>query len=106
MTSLRVFCKDKLFTGFECEGHSGYGEAGSDIVCAAISTAVQFCINCGETIDRVPMQLTVDEDRALIRCISDKPNEQFSKHIEVLVALGESIADEYAMYFNLEIMEV
>ncbi len=106
MTNLRVFRKDKLFTGFECEGHSGYSSAGSDIVCAAISTAVQFCINCGETIDRVPMQLAVDEDRALIRCTCDQPNAQFSKHIEILVALGESIAEEYAMYFNLEIMEV
>ena len=27
-------------TGFSVAGHSGYGEAGSDIVCAAISTAV------------------------------------------------------------------
>ena len=106
MTNLRVFRKDKLFIGFECEGHSGYGEAGSDIVCAAISTAVQYCINCGEKIDRVPMRLAVDEDRAFIRCTGDEPSPQFSKHIEILVALGESIAEEYAMYFNLEIMEV
>ena len=27
-------------TGFSVSGHSGYSEAGSDIVCAAISTAV------------------------------------------------------------------
>ncbi len=106
MTHLRVFCKDKLYTGFECEGHSGYAENGSDIVCAAISTAVQFCINCGEQIDRIQMDLTVDQDRALIRCISKEPNTQFSKHIEILVALAKNIAEEYAMYFNLEIMEV
>ena len=106
MTNLRVFRKDKLFTGFECEGHSGYGEEGTDIVCAAISTAVQYCINCGELIDRIPMQLTIDEDRALIRCTGEAPNEQFSKHIAILVELGKSIAEEYAMYFNLEIMEV
>lgn len=106
MTVLRVYRKGKLFTGFECEGHSGYGEAGSDIVCAAISTGVQFCINCGEKIDRIPLQLTVDQDAALIRCFSKKPDAHFSKHIEILVELGQSIAEEYAMYFNLEIMEV
>ena len=27
-------------TGFSVSGHSGYAEAGSDIVCAAVSTAV------------------------------------------------------------------
>ena len=106
MTVLRIYRKGKLYTGFECSGHSGYGEAGSDIVCAAISTGVEFCINCGEKIDQVPLKLTVDQDVALIRCECPKPNAQFSKHIEILVDLGQSIADEYAMYFNLEIMEV
>ena len=106
MTVLRVYRKGTLFTGFECEGHSGYSEEGSDIVCAAISTAVQYCINCGEKIDRIPMQLTVDQERAFIRCFSKRPNAQFSKHIEILVELGQSIAEEYAMYFNREIMEV
>ena len=106
MTVLKVFRKGKLYTGFECSGHSGYAEAGSDIVCAAISTGVQFCINCGEKIDRIPLQISVDQDTAMIRCISKKPNAQFSQHIEILVELGESIAKDYAMYFNLEIMEV
>ncbi len=106
MTILRIYRKGTLYTGFECEGHSGYAEAGGDIVCAAVSTAVQYCINCGEKIDRVPMQLTIDQDAALIRCFSKKPNAQFSKHIEILVELGEGIAKDYAMYFNLEIMEV
>ena len=106
MTILRIYRKGKLFTGFECTGHSGYGEEGSDIVCAAISTAVQFCINCGEKIDRVPLKLTVDQDTALIRCISRTPDPRFSRHIEILADLGQSLAKDYATYFNLEIMEV
>ena len=32
--------EDERITGFSVSGHSGYAEAGSDIVCAAISTAV------------------------------------------------------------------
>ncbi len=106
MTVLKVFRNGKLFTGFECVGHSGYAEAGSDIVCAAISTGVQYCINCGEKIDRASLQISVDQETAMIRCISKKSNPQFSKHIEILIELAESIAKDYAMYFNLEIMEV
>ena len=106
MTVLRIYRKGSDYIGFECSGHSGYGEAGSDIVCAAVSTAVQFCIHCGETIDEAPLQLSIDEDAAIIRCMSRAPNPQFSKHIAILAALGKSIATEYAMYFNLEIMEV
>ena len=32
--------EDDRITGFSVSGHSGYAEAGADIVCAAISTAV------------------------------------------------------------------
>ena len=106
MTVLKVFRKGKLYTGFECSGHSGYAEAGSDIVCAAISTAVQYCINCGEKIARIPLEISIDQETATIRCTGKKADAQFSKHIEILIELGQSIAKDYAMYFNLEIMEV
>ena len=106
MTTLRIYRKDQINVGFECSGHSGYAEAGSDIVCAAISTAVQYCIQCGESIDQAVLALESDEDQALIRCVSKTQDLGFSEHIEVLKLLAESIADQYAMYFNLEIMEV
>ena len=32
--------EDERITGFSVSGHSGYAEAGADIVCAAVSTAV------------------------------------------------------------------
>ena len=31
--------------GFEISGHSGYAEAGEDIVCAGVSSAVQLTVN-------------------------------------------------------------
>ena len=42
MTTVEFFNRDGRITGFSVSGHSGYGEAGSDIVCAAVSTAVTF----------------------------------------------------------------
>ena len=40
MTRCEFFVEDDRITGFSVSGHSGYAEAGADIVCAAISTAV------------------------------------------------------------------
>ena len=40
MTRCEFFTENERITGFSVSGHSGYSEAGSDIVCAAISTAV------------------------------------------------------------------
>jgi uncharacterized protein YsxB (DUF464 family) len=40
MTRCEFFTEDDRITGFSVCGHSGYAEAGADIVCAAVSTAV------------------------------------------------------------------
>ena len=40
MTKCEFFRDHERITGFSVSGHSGYAEAGSDIVCAAISAAV------------------------------------------------------------------
>ena len=40
MTTATIFSEGDRLTGFEVQGHSGYAEAGQDIVCAAISAVV------------------------------------------------------------------
>ena len=40
MTRCEFFTAEDRITGFSISGHSGYAEAGSDIVCAAISATV------------------------------------------------------------------
>ena len=42
MTKIEIFNHDGRINGFSVSGHSGYAEAGSDIVCAAVTTAVRF----------------------------------------------------------------
>ena len=40
MTRCEFFMDEDRITGFSVSGHSGYAEAGQDIVCAAISAVV------------------------------------------------------------------
>ena len=40
MTRCEFFTENDRITGFSISGHSGYAEAGQDIVCAAVSAAV------------------------------------------------------------------
>ena len=42
MTKVEIFNQGGRINGFAVSGHSGYAEEGSDIVCAAVSSAVQF----------------------------------------------------------------
>ncbi|MBQ6832729.1 MAG: ribosomal-processing cysteine protease Prp [Oscillospiraceae bacterium] len=42
MTKCEFFREGERITGFSVSGHSGYAEAGTDIVCAAVSAVVSM----------------------------------------------------------------
>lgn len=42
MTSVRFRTAAGRVTGFTCRGHSGFADAGSDVVCAAVTGAVRY----------------------------------------------------------------
>ncbi len=42
MTTVTILSEQERLTGFEVTGHSGYAEAGEDIVCAAVTSAVRL----------------------------------------------------------------
>ncbi|MBM6870718.1 ribosomal-processing cysteine protease Prp [Pseudoflavonifractor phocaeensis] len=42
MTTVTFRMEGDRITGFSVRGHSGYAEAGSDIVCAAVTSAVRL----------------------------------------------------------------
>ena len=45
MTSVTFHVEGSRITGFDAVGHSGYAEAGADIVCAAVSSAAYMTAN-------------------------------------------------------------
>ncbi len=65
--------ESKLVTGFEISGHSDYSEQGSDIVCAAVSSAAYMTANtltevqgleCSETVEDGFMQVKLSPEEA------------------------------------------
>ncbi len=42
MTTVTFLTEDARIIGFDVRGHSGWGESGEDIVCAAITSAVRL----------------------------------------------------------------
>ena len=41
MTTVKFFKDKNIYTGFECFGHTGFSDAGTDILCSAISALTQ-----------------------------------------------------------------
>ena len=66
MTKCEFFTQDERITGFSVSGHSGYAEAGADIVCAAITTAVTMAEATINDVCGAKAKVRVKEDDARI----------------------------------------
>ncbi len=105
MTKCEFFTEEDRITGFSVSGHSGYAEAGTDIVCAAISaivTMAEATINdvCGakakvrvkEADARITLTLpaSCDEEESVQAVLAGmlltlcNLRDQYPDHIEVL----------------------
>ena len=61
MTKIVFFRRDGLFYGFEEQGHTGYGEAGDDILCAALSSMTMLILNTIEISYAGDVQYDIEE---------------------------------------------
>ena len=62
MTKITFFKRGGIYYGFQESGHSGYADAGQDIVCSAISAMTMLVINTIEISYAVSVDYTIDED--------------------------------------------
>ena len=77
MTTVTFLTEERRIIGFDAVGHSGYGEAGEDIVCAAVTSAVRL------------VEATVNEVMGL--CASVKVNEKNATiHFRLPGGLGQT----------------
>ena len=66
-TTVRFYRRsDGVLTGYCAVGHSGYAEAGQDIVCAAISALTQSTLNGLKNVLKAPVMFEQDDDRAFL----------------------------------------
>jgi len=85
MTKIVFFRSGGVFYGFEEQGHTGYGEAGDDILCAAISSMTMFLINTIEVAYASHVDYDISEDDTRIR-------------VRAKAALPEFESDDYKRY--------
>ena len=61
MTKIVFFRSGGVYYGFEEQGHTGYGEAGDDVLCAALSAMTMLVINTIEVAYASDVEYTVNE---------------------------------------------
>jgi len=79
MTRIKFFTENGLLSGVRVYGHSGYGDEGSDIVCAAVSSALRLaaceltdvlCLDADISVSDTGADITVKIKKDLIKAQS------------------------------------
>ena len=107
MTSVEFFNEGGRITGFRCSGHSGYAEAGADIICAAVSTAVTFAADTITEVLGERAKVKVNEPDARITLKLPAVCEEEEAVQAILTGMMLTLShwrDDYPDY--IEVMEV
>ncbi len=70
MTKIVFYKWDNSFYGFSEKGHTGYGESGDDVLCAALSAMTMLIINTIEVSYASDVDYTIDEATTDIQVIA------------------------------------
>ena len=104
MTKVEFFMDGDRITGFCCSGHSGYDDAGRDILCAAVSAAIALTECTVNDICGARAKVRVEEAQARITLTlpaSCDEEEAVQAALAGLMVYLTGLRDEYSDYFDV-----
>ena len=107
MTKCEFFTENDRITGFSISGHSGYAEAGSDIVCAAISAVVSMAEATINDVCGAKAKVRVKDEQARISLtlpVSCDEEETVQAVLAGMMITLAGMRDDYPDY--IEVLEV
>lgn len=93
---------DGYITGIEAKGHSGYKEAGSDIVCAIVSTAVQSVVVCCEEVHKCEYFADIKDGYLKWYLKNSETAKDISVLTETLYLVLLQAQDSYGSYISVK----
>ena len=107
MTRCEFFTEGDRITGFSISGHSGYAEAGQDIVCAAISAVVTMAEATINDVCGAKAKVRVKDEQARITLtlpVSCDEEDTVQAVLAGMMLTLCSMRDDYPDY--IEVLEV
>lgn len=107
MTKCEFFTDNDRITGFSVSGHSGYAEAGSDIVCAAVSAVVSMAEATINEVCGAKAKVRVKDEEARVTLtlpVSCDEEESVQAVLAGMMLYLCSLRDDYPDY--IEVLEV
>jgi len=114
MTKIEFYTSDGIFYGFEEQGHTGYGEEGDDILCAALSAMTMFLINTVEVAYASSVDYEIEDNTTTIRvrCKSALPEfeeDDLKRYAVSGIFMGyyqqlSDMVEEYGDYLDVKVV--
>lgn len=99
--------KNGRFCGCSVSGHAGYAERGQDIVCAAVSSAVQLSANLLTQAFQEPAVIGCDPETSTVSIrLTDKCSLEAASVLDTLYIHLCSISEEFPDTITFDILEV
>lgn len=105
MITVTFNCSDNLICGFKISGHSGFSEEGSDIVCAAVSSAAYMTANTITEILHINADVT-ENDGFMSLSLSKGEAEESAVVLDGLRFHLTALSEQYTKYIKVKISEV
>ena len=107
MTRCEFFTEGERITGFSVSGHSGYAEAGADIVCAAVSAVVTMAEATINDVCGAKAKVRVKDEQARVTLMLPNSCDEEETVQAVLAGMMLTLCqmrDDYPDY--IEVLEV
>lgn len=105
MINAEFFRTNDCFCGFAVSGHAGYANAGKDIVCASVTSAVM--LTCNLITDYFGIEAQIDTEKNLIGLkLKDCGNDNAQRLIKALCEHLQMISEEFKGTIKITFSEV
>ena len=115
MTKIIFYKSSGTFYGFEEQGHTGYGDAGEDILCSALSAMTMLIINTVEVAYASDVEYDISEDDTRITVRSKAALPEYEEDERKRYAVSglfmsyfyqlNDMVEEYYKFLEVDVIE-
>lgn len=107
MTVIKIFKEKNNILSLECNGHTGYAEAGKDIVCSAVSTILGSCFLGLAQVVKINLEHKQNEKKGFfsLKIGKNVPKEQMERAqilLETAVLSLMELANSYKNFITVQ----
>lgn len=108
MTKVTITKTNNYITTVECDGHTNYGEAGEDIVCAALSSVVQTALLGLLAVVQINVDIKRDDKKGYLKFslpnnMSETEKEKSEVILETMLCGISDLHIGYSDFIELEV---